>query len=156
MIYSFIFTIDAIKKIILEPEIGRFAKHAALQNRKLRREVTTISRMTHKNIVRYYQAWVEGSKSYTPETISNEQLECNTSLNESGSKENISEESLDSKSSKSGWWNLSSHHSVCRDKSISSNSEVEGDIFDTYRNENDVWQVRKLHTICHISYLIPV
>ena len=28
-------------------------------NRKLRREVTTISRMYHKNIVRYYQAWVE-------------------------------------------------------------------------------------------------
>ena len=54
------YQIDAIKKIILESELGKFAKAGAVQNRKLRREVTTISRMTHKNIVRYYQAWVEG------------------------------------------------------------------------------------------------
>lgn len=52
--------IYAIKKIILESEQGRHAKFGVVQNRKLRREVTTISRMTHKNIVRYYQAWVEG------------------------------------------------------------------------------------------------
>jgi serine/threonine protein kinase len=52
--------IYAVKKIILEPERGTLAKYGALQNQKLRREVTTISRMTHKNIVRYYQAWVEG------------------------------------------------------------------------------------------------
>ncbi|CAJ1930603.1 unnamed protein product [Cylindrotheca closterium] len=51
----------AVKKIILESERGKFAKFGAVQNRKLRREVTTISRMTHKNIVRYYQAWQEGS-----------------------------------------------------------------------------------------------
>jgi translation initiation factor 2-alpha kinase 4 len=47
--------IYAVKKIILESEKGRFASYAVVQNRKLRREVTTISRMTHKNIVRYYQ-----------------------------------------------------------------------------------------------------
>jgi hypothetical protein len=52
--------IYAIKKIILESERGNFAKYGAIQNRKLRREVKTISRMTHKNIVRYYQAWQEG------------------------------------------------------------------------------------------------
>lgn len=52
--------LDAIKKIILESELGKSAKLGVIQNRKLRREVTTISRMTHKNIVRYYQAWVEG------------------------------------------------------------------------------------------------
>lgn len=51
----------AVKKIILESERGKFAKFGAIQNRKLRREVKTISRMTHKNIVRYYQAWQEGS-----------------------------------------------------------------------------------------------
>jgi translation initiation factor 2-alpha kinase 4 len=50
--------IYAVKKII-ESEHGRHTKDGAAQNRKLRREVTTISRMTHKNIVRYYQAWVE-------------------------------------------------------------------------------------------------
>lgn len=47
----------------MESEQGTFAKQGAIQNRKLRREVTTISRMTHKNIVRYYQAWVEGGVS---------------------------------------------------------------------------------------------
>lgn len=52
--------IYAIKKIILESERGKFAKYGAIQNRKLRREVKTISRMTHKNIVRYYQAWQDG------------------------------------------------------------------------------------------------
>lgn len=45
----------------MESEQGKFAKFGAIQNRKLRREVTTISRMTHKNIVRYYQGWVEGA-----------------------------------------------------------------------------------------------
>ena len=55
--------IYAIKKVILEREDGALAKIGALQNQKLRREVTTISRMTHPNIVRYYQAWVEGDGS---------------------------------------------------------------------------------------------
>jgi Protein kinase domain/RWD domain len=50
----------AVKKIQLASEQGTLGKVWALQNRKLRREVTTISRMTHANIVRYYQAWVEG------------------------------------------------------------------------------------------------
>ncbi|KAK1734261.1 eukaryotic translation initiation factor 2-alpha kinase [Skeletonema marinoi] len=59
----------AIKKIFLEPEEEEVpggggggnvkSKLAMIQNEKLRREVVTISRMTHKNIVRYYQAWVE-------------------------------------------------------------------------------------------------
>eukprot|EP00536_Pseudo-nitzschia_multiseries_P005127 jgi/Psemu1/323755/estExt_fgenesh1_pg.C_930022 len=53
--------IYAIKKIILESEKGKSAKFGQMQNKKLRREVTTISSMTHKNIVRYYQAWVEGN-----------------------------------------------------------------------------------------------
>jgi hypothetical protein len=43
---------------------GEVAKARANLNRKLRREVTTISRMTHKNIVRYYQAWVEGGNRH--------------------------------------------------------------------------------------------
>jgi Protein kinase domain/RWD domain len=52
--------IYAVKKIQLASEQGKLGRVWALQNRKLRREVTTISRMTHANIVRYYQAWVEG------------------------------------------------------------------------------------------------
>eukprot|EP00804_Cyclotella_cryptica_P012302 CCRYP_019997-RB/>CCRYP_019997-RB protein AED:0.07 eAED:0.07 QI:234/0.93/0.94/1/0.87/0.82/17/67/1724 len=62
----------AIKRIVLESEefeddvYSKGSKTqnqwAIVQNQKLRREVTTISRMTHKNIVRYYQAWVEGGQ----------------------------------------------------------------------------------------------
>jgi translation initiation factor 2-alpha kinase 4 len=51
--------IYAIKKVVLQSEIGALEKLGKLENAKLKREVTTISRMTHKNIVRYYQAWVE-------------------------------------------------------------------------------------------------
>lgn len=43
----------AVKKIRLEREDWNL-------NRKILREVTTISRLYHPNIVRYYQAWVEG------------------------------------------------------------------------------------------------
>jgi Protein kinase domain/RWD domain len=61
--------IYAVKKIILESERGKFGKVWATQNQKLRREVTTISRMTHSNIVRYYQAWVEGGTSNGATTV---------------------------------------------------------------------------------------
>lgn len=57
--------IYAIKKVLLESERGRNKEYARLENMKLRREVTHISRMTHKNIVRYYQAWVEGAEIST-------------------------------------------------------------------------------------------
>jgi hypothetical protein len=45
----------AVKKVVLQLERGNFEKSGKLENAKLKREVTTISRMTHKNIVRYYQ-----------------------------------------------------------------------------------------------------
>eukprot|EP00588_Corethron_pennatum_P014419 CAMPEP_0194277742 /NCGR_PEP_ID=MMETSP0169-20130528/9981_1 /TAXON_ID=218684 /ORGANISM="Corethron pennatum, Strain L29A3" /LENGTH=1501 /DNA_ID=CAMNT_0039021777 /DNA_START=51 /DNA_END=4557 /DNA_ORIENTATION=+ len=55
--------IYAVKKILLEPESGPRARPSAVSyNHKLKKEVTTISRMMHKNIVRYYQAWVEGEE----------------------------------------------------------------------------------------------
>ena len=44
----------AIKKVPLDP-------HDRETNKKIRREVTTISRMIHKNIVRYYHAVMEVS-----------------------------------------------------------------------------------------------
>ena len=50
----------AVKKIFLQSERGKMKEFGKKENMKLRREVTTISRMTHRNIVRYYQAWVEG------------------------------------------------------------------------------------------------
>lgn len=42
----------AVKKILLDPKDESF-------NLKILREVQTISRMLHKNIVRYYAAWIE-------------------------------------------------------------------------------------------------
>ena len=51
----------AVKKILLEAanESSARNKLAQLHNEKIGREVTTISQLQHKNIVRYYQAWVE-------------------------------------------------------------------------------------------------
>ena len=65
----------AIKKVLLEEESDA-TKWATMQNEKLRREVTTISMMAHKNIVRYYQAWVE-----YPTVVQNEKEEIMTSDN---------------------------------------------------------------------------
>ncbi len=83
-----------------------------ISHMQLRREVTTISRMTHKNIVRYYQAWVEG------EEIKDESTCNETSQNK---QENESCETVDkiisentSSSQSNGWW---------RDKSTGSNSQ---------------------------------
>ncbi len=33
------------------------------ENRKILREVTTVSRLYHRHIVRYYQAWLEGGRA---------------------------------------------------------------------------------------------
>lgn len=76
-------------------------------NRKLRREVTTISRMTHKNIVRYYQAWVEGSGA--EETI-NDEAEEEIENDDEDNNHDIAaslQQSLndeDSESNTNGWW----------------------------------------------------
>jgi translation initiation factor 2-alpha kinase 4 len=90
--------IYAVKKIVLEPEEGRFAKYGAVQNRKLRREVTTISRMTHKNIVRYYQAWVEGG-ALAPRTPSDERGDQNEGHRPDDSSSDSSELDVEG-----GWW----------------------------------------------------
>lgn len=86
----------AIKKIILESEDGKMAKYGALQNRKLRREVTTISRMTHTNIVRYYQAWVED-----PASTAN--FETPVIEEESDGPSSAASDD-ESESSEGGWW----------------------------------------------------
>jgi translation initiation factor 2-alpha kinase 4 len=90
--------IYAIKKIILESEEGKYAKFGVVQNRKLRREVTTVSRMMHKNIVRYYQGWVEGGE--TAESAVPEEL-----VEESDEGEEDSSSSGESESQ--GWWTSS-------------------------------------------------
>ena len=87
-----------MKKIVLESEEGKFASIGAIQNRKLRREVTMISRLLHKNIVRYYQAWVEGYNMETQvEEVQEVALEDgNISQNDESSEESAGEGS--------GWW----------------------------------------------------
>jgi translation initiation factor 2-alpha kinase 4 len=84
----------AVKKIVLESEEGKFASVGAIQNRKLKREVTTISRLLHKNIVRYYQAWVEGGNMEAPREEEVELImeEDNTSQNDESSGQSSSAE----------------------------------------------------------------
>jgi translation initiation factor 2-alpha kinase 4 len=122
--------IYAVKKIILESERGRFAKVGALQNRKLRREVTTISRLTHKNIVRYYQAWVEGGTETTDvEPIEEEEEEGKSGeVGEGGEEEEELEEEA-SEDSGQGWWTNSPTENVLpryMDRRKSSTSVDEG------------------------------
>ena len=99
--------IYAIKKIILESERGKFAKIGEIQNQKLRREVKTISRMTHKNIVRYYQAWVEGGGG--AETAIAEDDDTMDEESEDKSHGEKSGKSSESNSNNLGWWNNPDH-----------------------------------------------
>jgi hypothetical protein len=90
---------DAVRKIVLESDEGKFASVGAIQNRKLRREDTTISRLLPKNIVRYYQAWVEGGNMDTQvEEVQEVAIE----------DENISQKDESSDQSSAGegfgWW----------------------------------------------------
>jgi translation initiation factor 2-alpha kinase 4 len=107
-----------VKKIILESEQGKFAKFGAIQNRKLRREVTTISRMTHKNIVRYYQAWVEGGSEMNVEGDV-----AATDQEEGVENKPAQESSSDGESSGSeqgGWWTNSPVESSMMTRQIGS------------------------------------
>jgi translation initiation factor 2-alpha kinase 4 len=94
--------IYAIKKILLESEKGINAKLGKIQNKKLRREVTTISRMTHKNIVRYYQAWVEGGDAdqALDEDAMIEDADCTAEL----LKDKLENDSEDDGENDQGWW----------------------------------------------------
>ena len=94
--------IYAVKKILLLQETGNMAELAATQNQKLRREVTTISRLNHKNVVRYYQAWVEG------ETAPRKLAETDSAQDQSTQIDNghvqASESESSSDDSTNGWW----------------------------------------------------
>lgn len=101
--------IYAIKKVLMESEKGKNAKFGQMQNKKLRREVTTISRMTHKNIVRYYQAWVEGSDSMEDSAVLEEEKDDEScdggeDTTEDILKANLEEESGDGVDEDGGWW----------------------------------------------------
>jgi len=140
--------IYAIKKIILESERGRYAKVAALQNRKLRREVTTISRMTHPHIVRYYQAWVEGGEAESREVVPIAEEE--NSVEEQASKHTSDQsESDDDSDGGSGWWTNSPRDNVMpleMQEQLAANSNLEDDSLFDYgdKDEGDAtWDVPK-------------
>lgn len=133
---------DAVKKILLRPETGKsHAKFAEKLNRKLLREVTSISRMTHKNIVRYYQAWVEG-ESFVKESDSESEV--------------ISEDPTTAEyesSSQSEWWKKK----VSGDESDEHKSNV-GKIDDfadmlRFGTPNNVLQVRQKLNLMSMSCL---
>ncbi|CAM9988471.1 unnamed protein product, partial [Laminaria digitata] len=67
----------AVKKVGLDP----FDKET---NRKIRREVTTISTLIHKNIVRYYQAWLEGGGGAIPAAVEEEDRSDDTPSDKQG------------------------------------------------------------------------
>ncbi len=144
--------IYAVKKVILQSEHGKMKKVGKLENAKLKREVTTISRMMHKNIVRYYQAWVEGgekvnegSSSSTAggvDTISNKADVSKSILeedsdddsddsddnddNDDNDDDTSSNQSSDSSKSRNGFW-MSSFNGINRSiDSSSSWSDEEG------------------------------
>jgi translation initiation factor 2-alpha kinase 4 len=89
--------IYAIKKILLENGKDKVCE---MQNKKLRREVTTISSVMHKNIVRYYQAWVEGNYN-TDESV----LDDDAVIDKVDTTEDILKAKLDDDSEEGdGWW----------------------------------------------------
>jgi serine/threonine protein kinase len=82
-------------------------KQNKLHNARLMREVKTISRMTHKNIVRYYQAWVEGSSSVDESNLSKLPLPNNEKSVAAVSDEPLDDSESSDGISKPGWWQKS-------------------------------------------------
>ncbi|GKY90546.1 hypothetical protein MPSEU_000028300 [Mayamaea pseudoterrestris] len=96
--------IYAVKKILLLQEAGRTAEAAAIQNQKLRREVTTISRLSHKNVVRYYQAWVEGDTAATAKSTPAKSDQADPESRIDGLQSLDSDSEAESDDSSNGWW----------------------------------------------------
>jgi hypothetical protein len=99
--------------------------------------VTTISRMTHTNIVRYYQAWVEGAGNEN-DAIEEEGIDQEGAVDELGDESNLLEdegEDIEDESPAGGLWTNSPNerdlppemekrpgHSSCSDSSSDSSS----------------------------------
>jgi translation initiation factor 2-alpha kinase 4 len=130
--------IDAIKKIELESEEGKYASVAAIQNRKLRREVTTISRMLHKNIVRYYQAWVEGGEDTDTPIVEGPDDDENVQVVQSEDAESSEDEAS------SGWWTNSPTEGVHDNLLERSNGDGMGDFSE---HSSDGWVAEDDDTI---------
>ena len=109
----------AIKKVVLEG--------ATAQNEKLRREVTTISMMNHRNIVRYYQAWVELGKGEDDEDNSDKQTEDEMAA-ENDSQSNEDEQNKVGSSSSWDSWSSSSDSSCASQSSASDGEQHEDNV----------------------------
>ncbi|KAG7354267.1 serine/threonine protein kinase [Nitzschia inconspicua] len=120
----------AVKKVPLLSEKTKFGK---AQNKKLLREVVTISRMSsssHPNIVRYYQAWVEGEVGGEQDAIEEEELACDEAdETRLPTGDLLSKDNTDSDEAEGGWFttppgrqNRSSFSSEDDDTSESSRS----------------------------------
>jgi eukaryotic translation initiation factor 2-alpha kinase 4 len=64
-----------------------------VENRKMLREVTTVSRLYHRHIVRYYQAWLEGGSGSGAASDDDEEDESNDDSDEWTSEEDTQESS---------------------------------------------------------------
>ena len=73
----------AVKKIVLDAS-------DTILNQKIRREVTTISRLLHNHIVRYYAAWYETSSVLSKHSDSNSEAESYSDSDESSSSSSSS------------------------------------------------------------------
>lgn len=129
--------IYAVKKVLLQSEQGKMHQLGKLENSKLRREVTTISRMTHRHIVRYYQAWVEGGDTVEDEEHDDSinQSESQVDGHESGFHADVTSSSATSSqnaSSGQGFWGKKPSSVAKFDQALDSDvesswSSVEGD-----------------------------
>ncbi len=116
--------IYAVKKVILQSEYGKMEKVGKLENAKLKREVTTISRMTHKNIVRYYQAWVEEGEK-TDEHSKIDVCQSDVSVKNEDKSSNNSRDTSESSKSRKGFWMSSFHDVESMDSSASWSDDEE-------------------------------
>lgn len=118
--------IYAVKKVLLQSEQGKMNQLGKLENSKLRREVTTISRMTHRHIVRYYQAWVEGGDKVDDKEHGDDinQLETQSDAHENGIQIDPSSSSAVSsknESSGQGFWGKKPSSTTNFDQTLGSN-----------------------------------
>jgi hypothetical protein len=131
-----------VKKIVLESEEGKFASVGAIQNRKLRREVTTISRLLHKNIVRYYQAWVEGCNMETQV----EEVQVVAMEDENTSSQNDESSEKSSTGEGSGWWTNSPSEAI-PDNLLSRGGGDETEDFSEGSSDDAIWVAEDDDTI---------
>lgn len=75
-----------------------------VENRKMLREVTTVSRLYHRHIVRYYQAWLEGGVESDTESGSEDEDEEWSSDEEDSDEDSDESESEYSTSDEDSDW----------------------------------------------------